>query len=44
MGVNGASFHPVTKMFLEKKMSLAFGTKKKWPHKTGDLLKEVKFI
>jgi len=20
------------------------GTKKKWPHKTGDLLKEVQFI
>ena len=23
---------------------VTFGTKKKWPHKTGDLLKEVQFI
>jgi len=25
-------------------MKSPFGTKKKWPYKTGDLLKEVKFI
>jgi hypothetical protein len=23
---------------------MTFGTNKKWPYKTGDLLKEVKFI
>jgi hypothetical protein len=23
---------------------MTFGTKKKWPYKTGDLLKEVQFI
>jgi len=25
-------------------LEVTFGTKKKWPYKTGDLLKEVEFI
>jgi len=25
-------------------LEVTFGTKKKWPYNTGDLLKEVKFI
>ena len=26
------------------KRSVTFGTRKKWPYKTGDLLKEVQFV